>query len=186
MKNTHAKRLVDRITAINWQEEELSFTHGAYRAHLMREYLRRAAAWIRKLEKQASTPSFGTGHSGNWPFVDFARVVDPSVAPNSELAYRLDDFLAEYVSVPLAGKICRQALSWYSLLDESLSRFPDLPDPFDPLIIIFERGGGFWVENGFIDFVTHRVRLADWEQHLDRGPLASLDSEYLDSLDKDE
>ncbi|MFI7892332.1 hypothetical protein ACIFUY_13845 [Streptomyces sp. CACIS-1.16CA] len=186
MKNTQAKRLVDRITAINWQEEELSFTHGASRAHLMREYLRRAAVWVSELEKHPSTPSFGTDHSDNWPFIDFARVLDSSVTPNPELASRLDNFLAEYASAPLTGKICRHALNWHSLPGGSLSGFPNLPNPFDPLIIIFERGGGFWVENGFIDFFTHRVRLADWSQHVNRRPLVSLSTDYLDSLDEDE
>ncbi|MFE6769822.1 hypothetical protein ACFVFD_12705 [Streptomyces fimicarius] len=186
MKNIHAKPLVDRISTIDWQEEELSFTHGASRAQLMREYLRRAAVWIHELEKGTSSPPFGTGYSNNWPFIDFAHAVDHSVTPDPELASRLDNFLAEYASAPLTGKICHYALNWYSLSDEAISRFPDLPDPFEPLIAIFERGGGFWIENGFIDFVAHRVRLTDWGQHLDRQPLASLSTEYLDSLDEDQ
>ncbi|WP_405482015.1 hypothetical protein [Streptomyces anulatus] len=77
-------------------------------------------------------------------------------------------------------------MNWASLPDEALSKFPDLPDPFEPLINLFERGGGFWVENGFIDFVEYRVRLSGWQEHIDRQPLSSLDSDYLDSLNEDQ
>ncbi|MGW7091494.1 hypothetical protein [Streptomyces sp. NPDC054874] len=184
MKKIHAEPLVDRITAINWQEAELSFTHGPSRAKLMREYLRRAALWVQELEKKNLTSPFGAGQPEDWPFVDIAHRIDCSVRPSAELAARLNDFLSEHASAPLTGKICRFVLSWASLPDEVLSRFPDLPDPFEPLIILFERGGGFWVENGFIDFVDYRVRLSGWQEHLDRQPLPSLDASYLNSLDE--
>ncbi|MDG9683406.1 hypothetical protein QC334_11770 [Streptomyces sp. DH18] len=186
MKKIYAESLVDRISAINWQEEELSFTHGPSRAKLMREYLRRAALWVQELEKKNLIPPFGAGQPEDWPFVDIAHRIDSSVSPNAEISARLNDFLSEHASALLTGKICRFALNWASLPDEALSKFPDLPDPFEPLINLFERGGGFWVENGFIDFVAYRVRLSGWQEHIDRQPLSSLDSDYLDSLDEDQ
>ncbi|MGW6285494.1 hypothetical protein [Streptomyces sp. NPDC055107] len=186
MKKIHAEPLVDRISAINWQEEELSFVHGPSRAKLMREYLRRAALWVQELEKKNPIPAFGAGQPEGWPFIDIAYRIDSSVSPSAELAARLCDFLSEHASAPLTGRICRYALSWASLPDGVLSEFPDLPDPFEPLIILFERGGGFWIENGFIDFVGYRVRLSCWQEHLDRQPLSSLDTYYLNSLDQNQ
>ncbi|MGW5926320.1 hypothetical protein ACWF2L_08730 [Streptomyces anulatus] len=182
----HAESLVDRISVINWQVEELSFTHGPSRAKLMREHLRRAALWVQELEKKNLIPPFGAGQPEGWLFADIAHEIDSSVSPSAELSARLNDFLSENTSAPLAGRICRFALNWASLPDETLSNFPDLPGPFEPLINLFGRGGGFWVENEFIDFVEYRVRLSGWQVHIDRQPLSSLDASYLNSLDENQ
>lgn len=95
---------MDRISAINWQEEERSFTHGPSRAELMREYLRRAALWVQELEKNNLIPPFGAGQPEDWPFVDIAHRIDSSVIPSTEISARLNDFLSEHRSALLTGK----------------------------------------------------------------------------------
>ncbi|MCX4677092.1 hypothetical protein OG413_17595 [Streptomyces sp. NBC_01433] len=186
MKNQTATSLVERISAIDWQAGECDFTHGASRSRLMREYLHRAALWVQEFQKHADRSIFDVSHSERWPFFDMARSVDPSARPDPDTTARLDAFLFDQASGPLVGKICHAALNWTSLSTASLSKYPNLPAPFEPLIVLFERGGAFWVENGFTDFITHRVRLTTREDHIDSEPLSSLDNENLDSLDEDQ
>ncbi|MFC6984180.1 hypothetical protein [Streptomyces cirratus] len=176
---------MDRIVAIDWRAAEHDVEHGASRARLMREYLRRAALWVREFQKSDPHPVFGVGRPENWPFFDIARRVDPRVRAEAALAARLDTFLAEHASGFLVGAASRAALHWASLPSESLGRFPPLPDPFEPLVLLLERGGGFCIENGFIDFVAHRVRLTSWQDHVATPPIPSLSPVALDALDRD-
>ncbi|MGW7022602.1 hypothetical protein ACWGGS_25125 [Streptomyces decoyicus] len=185
MSNGRANALVERIIAINWHTAGDSFEHGTSRAWLMREYLRRAALWVQELQKEEHRPFFDVAQSDRWPFFDIAQRVDPLVRADEEVASRLDEFLSEHASSLLVGRVCRAALNWKSLSEESLAKFPDLPDPFEPLILLFERGGGFWIENGFIDFVASRVRLATWDEHVAAEPLTLLDVGTLDALDEE-
>ncbi|MCF3180791.1 hypothetical protein IPZ70_12735 [Streptomyces polychromogenes] len=184
MSNERANAVVGRITAIDWRAVGESFEHGTSCARLMREYLRRAALWVQKLQKVHPGPFFDVSQSDRRPFFDIAKYVDPSVHADDELVEELDGFLSEYSSSLLTGRICRAALNWASLTDESLAGFGDLPDPFEPLLLVFERGGAFWIENGFIDFVASRVRPATWEDHLATEPMASLDGAVLDAIDE--
>ncbi|MEU8462798.1 hypothetical protein [Streptomyces sp. NPDC029003] len=185
MSDEHAKVVVEKISAIDWRAAEESFEHGTSSARLMREYLRRAAIWVQELQKAQPDPLFDVAQSDRWPFFDLARYVDPSVRPDSELAAELDAFLAEHSSSLLTGRICRAALNWASLSPEALAGFGDLPDPFEPLLLVFERSGAFWIENGFIDFVASRVRLGSWEDHVAAAPLLSLDRAALDAMDQE-
>ncbi|MEU6894059.1 hypothetical protein ABZ934_20070 [Streptomyces sp. NPDC046557] len=149
----------------------------------MREYPRRTALWVAELRKDGPPPFFGTGHPDNWPFCDIAARVDPRVRAEEAIAARLDAFLSEHASGFLVGTVCRAALRWASLPDEALARYPHLPDPFEPLVLLLERGGGFSIENGFIDFIAHRVRLTRWEEHTATPPIPSLTPDALDALD---
>ncbi|MEU9718057.1 hypothetical protein [Streptomyces sp. NPDC047976] len=160
-----ADRLVGRVTAIDWRAREHDFGHGPECARLLREYLRRAALWVRELQTDRPGDFFDVGQPDRWPFFDLARRVDPSVRADPELLARLDGFLAVHASSPLTGRICRAALNWASLPAGALAPFAGLPDPFEPLVGVFESGGGFWIENGFVDFVECRVRLGTWQEH---------------------
>ncbi|MFF1559957.1 hypothetical protein [Streptomyces sp. NPDC058279] len=171
------------MVAIDWRAAGYDFEHGASRARLMREYLRRAALWVAELRKDGPRPFFGAGDPDHWPFFDIAARVDPRVRAEEAIAARLDAFLSEHASGFLVGTVCRAALHWASLSDESLARYPHLPDPFEPLVLLLERGGGFSIENGFIDFVAHRVRLTRWEDHVTAPPIAFLTRDALDALD---
>ncbi|MET8752912.1 hypothetical protein ABZW32_22840 [Streptomyces sp. NPDC004667] len=182
MSNEYEKFVVERISAIDWRATEESFEHGTSSARLMRGYLRRAALWVQELQKAQPTPFFEVTQPERWPFFDIARHVDASVRPDAELAAELEAILAERSSSRLVGRICQAALNWASLSPDALARFCVLPDPFEPIILVFEQSGAFWIENGFIDFVAGRVRLTTWEDHLATEPLSALDKAALDAM----
>jgi hypothetical protein len=58
-----------------------------------------------------------------------------------------------------------------------------LPDPYDPLILLYERGGDFYFEQGCFHFPVGcfpRGRLSD---HYSLSPHILLDEQVLDQLD---
>ncbi|MGW2255974.1 hypothetical protein ACWCXH_38400 [Kitasatospora sp. NPDC001660] len=61
---------------------------------------------------------------------------------------------------------------------------PDLPDPYEPLLLMLERGGwcGLVIENRVADFAIVRVPLGTWHDHLSTEPVVSLDRATLDAL----
>jgi hypothetical protein len=58
-----------------------------------------------------------------------------------------------------------------------------LEDPFEPLILMYERGGGFATENGFVDVDMAGIPLRSWRDHLSSQPIVELDAATLDRLD---
>ena len=55
------------------------------------------------------------------------------------------------VGWPSVDVSCRAALRWAAVHDARMPLPPQLEDPFEPLLLMFERGGGFTTEHGFID-----------------------------------
>ncbi|MEV7024158.1 pentapeptide repeat-containing protein [Kitasatospora sp. NPDC093558] len=152
-----ARSMLDRLTAVDWRDEDAAYAHAASRSRLFREYLRRSALWA-----QAYQPG------QDWPFVDLAAHVDPTVQVDAELAEQLDAFLEANVGFVKAKALCRAALRWAALLDGSTVHLPELADPFEPLLRMFERGGwcGLVIENRVADFFTLRVPFGRWQDHL--------------------
>ncbi|MEU8516845.1 hypothetical protein AB0C76_35445 [Kitasatospora sp. NPDC048722] len=168
-----ARAAVERLTTIDWRDEDTAFTHAASRSRLFREHLRRSALWT-----QAYEPA------GDWPVVDLAASVDPTAQVDAELAARLDAFLEANVADVRAKALCRAALRWATLLDTSAARLPELDDPFEPLLLMLERGGwcGLVIENGVADFAVARVPFGTWQDHLSTEPVVQLDSSALGAL----
>jgi hypothetical protein len=71
-------------------------------------------------------------------------------------------------------KACVCALHWAALTAAPDVVLPDLPDPFEPLVWMFERGGGFVLESGFIDVGLASVRWQTWRDHLREEPIVAL------------
>ncbi|WP_220270057.1 hypothetical protein, partial [Marinitenerispora sediminis] len=120
------QELADRILAF-----DLS-TGGRQRKSpvvLMREYLRRRAWWAREVE--------GAG----WPFGDLAAAIDPAVRADPELVHRVRESFPYWV-FGMVLDTCEWALH-FRALQESGASLPDLPDPFEPLLLMYERGDGF-------------------------------------------
>ena len=169
---TRAAVTLARLLAIDW-DSPLAFDHRQSRPRLMKEYLRRAALWARELD--GGKP---------WPFFDIAELIAPDVHPPQELADQLEVLINERIGWPAVQTSCRAALRWAALLDSGHPIPSGLPDPYEPLLLMFERGGGFITEHGFIELDGASVSRRSVADYLSDEPvLAGFDPDYLDALD---
>jgi hypothetical protein len=60
---------------------------------------------------------------------------------------------------------------------------PGLEDPFEPLLLMFDRGGGWTIEAGFIDVDGSAIRQRTWLDHLTASPAVTLDRSTLEAFD---
>ncbi|MCX4745567.1 hypothetical protein OG455_08525 [Kitasatospora sp. NBC_01287] len=171
MTDDPSRAALDRVRAVVWNDWDGAFEHTRSRAALMREYLRRAALWAR-----------WCGAEEAWPFLDLAERVDPGTRAAEDVVDELEEYLAEQVGRHSIRETCRGAVQWAALRAGSHVELPDLPDPYEPLLLMYERGGGFHIEE-FIDLNGVMVRLKRLEDHLSPEPVVALDRAALDALD---
>jgi hypothetical protein len=158
-----------RLNAVDWQR------HG-YRtwskAKLMLEYFRRIAQWSDAYECAEPVP-----------FFDLARYVDPEVRADP-------DVVEEAVRRAAGGGWNAQQtvpyiLHWAAVRATPGRVFPaGLTDPFEPLLLLFERDGGFHTSNGYAEMEYLSVPLAKWRERASRPPMPSLDPATLDEIDR--
>ncbi|MFJ3215832.1 hypothetical protein ACIPLC_07935 [Kitasatospora sp. NPDC086801] len=160
MDTAHA--LADRLLNVDWSPLN---TDPRLRISLMREFLRRSALWAHQLE------------SGAWPFFDVAALIDPSVRADPGLVEQVSKSCA--LQHPAVQQTCVGALHFAALQETSESPF-QLPNPFEPIVSLFENGGGFALDGtGMIDIDIDASmskgrlegRLEDWlEDWLEHTP----------------
>ncbi|WP_189334786.1 hypothetical protein [Actinoplanes ianthinogenes] len=156
----------ERIRAISWAQ---SMDHVYSRTLLMREFLRRAAVVV--------------GDSGppGWPFCDLVAVVDPSVRADAALVAEVAGAVrgaGQFTPIP---ETCVAALHGARLAAE---RAVPWPDPFEPLLLMYERGGAFTFNGaGMIEVDLVGIPRRTPREYLSVAPIASLDAAYLDEAD---
>ncbi|MGK5637755.1 hypothetical protein ACSNOK_05455 [Streptomyces sp. URMC 126] len=69
------------------------------------------------------------------------------------------------------------------MLDETSIHLARLPDPYEPLFVLYERGGEFSVEHGHAAFLPWRLPLESRDRYLSRDPVVALDEAVLDAID---
>jgi hypothetical protein len=134
---SHSEMMLGRLLAVDWTAGT-SFDHARSRARLIREYLRRSAWWARTLDAVAE-----------WPFFDIAAHLAPEVHVPEDLARQLEDLISTRIGWPSVAEACRAALHWAALTDARIPPAYGLDDPYEPLVLLFERGR--WLQ--------HRTRL---------------------------
>ncbi|MEU8819809.1 hypothetical protein [Actinoplanes sp. NPDC048796] len=157
--------MADRLVAVNYERNgDKSWSKAA----LLREYFRRAALWAEAYDCDSRTP-----------FFDIAECVAPAV--------RADPAVVEAV-VRGVDDGTRNAITWVAplLLHWAAVSAPpsELPEPFEPLILLFERGGGFHTENGEVDLEYLAVPMRGWRERASAAPMASFAPEVLDEIDR--
>lgn len=166
--SVHVNDLAHRLLAVNWSER---FAQRRSQVALMREYLRRSALWSREL------------NSKGWPFFDIAADIDPKVRAEPSIVSGLKEGLPGGL-YPMVVRTCVWSLHFAALRDAGIP-IPDLPDPFEPLILMYERGNGFKLEGtGFIEVDFIGVRKGTREDHLVSEQRAPMNRAALDALDR--
>jgi hypothetical protein len=173
-QQSHATATLSRLLTVDWDGDfDVSYRHAVSRAKLMREYLRRSARWADRLNA-----------TSEWPFFDIAGRLAPEIEPPAELARQLEDAIVERTGWPSHRTVARAALRWAALLDAGTPFPPDLGDPFEPLLLMFDRGGAYTTEAGFIDLGASSVPRRTWYDNLSTDPVTALDPATLDALDQ--
>lgn len=167
-----AERMVERLRAVKW-DDDAAFAQQASRARLTREFLRRTAQWALTL-----------GAEQGWPFSDLAGAVDPEVAVDPALLARLEPDESSGDPYPVQPDIATAIVRWAALGDLPRQRFPQLDDPYEPMLALFDRGGGYARGAGFIElgFVSFPIRSVAERAGLEPVP---IDAATLDALDRE-
>jgi len=160
----------DRLRAINWADDSAAFDHPHSRALLMREYLRRAALWAKAYDAEPS-----------WPFFDIAEHIDAEITISPHIADELERLLEDLAPASLRTT-CRRAVRWAALRETRNDLPTDLPDPYEPLLAMYERGGGYYLEE-YLDLNGVMIPLGDVESNASAPPFLTLAPATLDALD---
>ncbi|MFC7329865.1 hypothetical protein [Marinactinospora rubrisoli] len=162
------KTLADRISAFDFPE---SVAKERSQVALMREYLRREAWWAQEVGGVC------------WPFGDLAAEFDETVRADEDLVRQVRSSFPYYV-FPIVKDTCVWALH-FRALQASGAALPGLPDPYEPLLLMYERGNGFSMcQPSFIDVAGVGVRRGRLADHLDPEPRAPMDPAELDAMDR--
>ncbi|MFI8461447.1 hypothetical protein [Kitasatospora sp. NPDC085464] len=173
MSKSLTDAMMERLMGIKWTNQAGYNAHAGSRSRLMVEYLRRASLWAEVL-----------GGPPKWPIFDIAGALAPEIQVDPEVAERLEEFLVAHVGGISTENACRAAVRWATLQDTPGVRLPDLPDPFEPLIILYERGGEVIADESWaFTFAAVRVQIKPWREHLSAEPAVALDPATLDALD---
>ncbi|MDI6104822.1 hypothetical protein QLQ12_40160 [Actinoplanes sp. NEAU-A12] len=161
------RAMVDRLSAINWERHG----HRCWsKAALLKEYFRRAALWADAY--QCDTPV---------PFFDIAACVDPGVRADQAA---IDGLLAKVDGGWDVDHVTPYILHWAALRRTGFVLPADLDDPFEPLVLLFERDGGFHTENGEVDLEYLSVSMRRWRARAGNPPMASFATGTLDEIDR--
>ncbi|MER7771788.1 hypothetical protein [Kitasatospora sp. NPDC096140] len=165
--------MMERLAGIKWTNMEGHNAHAISMSRLMVEYLRRASLWAEVL-----------GGPPKWPIFDIAGALAPEIQVDPVVAERLEDFLIAHVGGISTENACRAAVRWATLRDTAGIQLPDLPEPFEPLIVMYERGGELVPDESWaFNFGIRRVQIKPWREHLSAEPAVALDPATLDALD---
>ncbi len=157
---------IERLMAIEWST---GFTFRRSHWFLMKEHLRRMALWAKALERERK-----------WPFFDLAAEINPDIRANPDLIRELKR------SIPIYPASMWKTIEWFLQWAELSGRqnIPfDLPAPYEPLIVMYERGGTMKREQSFIDTQGGTVTIRTIEDDLQDKPIVELRAKLLDQLD---
>ncbi|GGN18910.1 hypothetical protein FHR83_004010 [Actinoplanes campanulatus] len=165
------RAMADRLGAIDWERHG----HRCWsKSVLLKEYFRRAAQWAAAYRCDSPVP-----------FFDIALCVDSRVRIDQHVL----DGVIEKIAAGRGGLNVKQVtpfiLRWAALRATPGIDLPThLEDPFEPLILLFERDGGFHTENGEVDLEYRSVPMRGWRKRADSPPMPSFAPDALDEIDR--
>ncbi len=175
MNSEREATTLNRILSLEWQGGDLS--RQTSQLALFGEYLRRFGRWCHRLEWWEAHPVASD--------LPGQLVTDDQAAPvNTTLMQQTLRTLGE--TTVYERMLLTRVLNWAAIADDETVLRYQLPDPYEPLLMFFERGG--WLDKAQGDSawkVSGRVERLNkaWTYHdLDAVPLD--DPAYFNALDE--
>jgi hypothetical protein len=173
--NTYEKAL-NRVMAITQEENYDRLSSSVY---LFKEYLRRIALWALALD-------YYTEIFTRWAFFDVALVAAPTMRADEADLETLGHFLTERPRGLWSNNVCRWYLHWAMAEERSGLAAYDLPAPYDPLILLFERSGlsaGLHHGTPQVGVLLLSNNSGNIRAHASPIPIVELDNDILDEID---
>lgn len=175
MSQARVNAALERLLKIEW-----AYIEGRDKSQLklMTQYLGRAALWTDRLKSD-----------GSWPFYDIGDYLAPDIHVPEEFSQRLKNYSDYLVSQGRYRNsrpklVCEWYLRWEAIRETGRASKYELPDPYEPLVLMFERGGSFTTEHGFIELGACSIRPDHWKSIARNYSPIELTTEYLDQLDQ--
>jgi hypothetical protein len=151
------EQLCRRVGQIEWGQDDRA---AALHVRLAREYLRRSALWAQRLAR-----------SGDWPFFDIAQAVDSGLRADADLLATAREALEANGASWWGQRICEWALHFAALPPDQ----GGLPQPYEPLLVLFEKHGDFTTESSVMN-LDYAIGLpfGTWQEHLSQTPVVDL------------
>ncbi|MDB5387984.1 MAG: hypothetical protein JWM11_3630 [Planctomycetaceae bacterium] len=134
---------IDDVVKLLRQPRQVTAVSTSVCVDLMREFLRREALWARRLSIEAALP-----------FANIPSAVVPGVDSATQYAADLSSYACSIVEYESLSNI----LNWLSIKRTHSSEVVNygLPDPYAPLVQIFEFNGTFTREHRVYVDVNHQ------------------------------
>jgi len=175
--STALERVLEKIKSIDWTVAEYwmeSDQHLKSNSKLLLEHYHRLASWCDALQKPY------------WPSVDVLHLFNLNIddeREQDEIHHQLI-LSASYLGFH-AWIDWVKWFHWLLVEEYATKAYLHLPDPFAPLIRMYERGGTYYTEHGFVYNGRMGYRLAQFprEDYIHMSFVSSLDDATLDALD---
>jgi hypothetical protein len=143
----------------------------------MKEHLRRMALWAKAVNYTPKWP--------HWIVFDVAKHVNPSIRAPSETVDLLKRHLDNTEANIFACDICSLYLHWAAIRNSAEVKSFALPGPYEAVMLMFERGGFFYVEHGFVgvDIAMIPPSKTSVNAYASSTPVVELDIAVLDKID---
>lgn len=171
--------MLERLRAYQWPKHGKG-THHASTLLLAREYYRRMLLWGRALNCQL------TGHQ--WAFFSVIREIGLGYEVDKKVYDEISDmrkisWLTRYTFLCI--------LAWAAMNDSSEVKQFQLPNPYDPLLFMYDRGSQFYRGIGdagveLMDTHAWMFGITSTQKFYEKPtPFVELNHDVLDALDAD-
>lgn len=170
--------MLQRILSVDW-----TYDPSRRRSHeaLFKEFLRRQVLWLDALDQMEDYPCY-----------DLATLVNDKVRASMDATNAVRHHLSGCAlnSTMILSGVLENTLHWAALEDTGLIPANKLPPPYEPIVILYERGGTFTIEHMFGRFVIAydnrgpSLPRSPWRRWHQDEPFVELASTALDALDR--
>ena len=139
MSEVEVDKTLARILAVDWQYDP---SQQAVHVRLLKEHFRRVVEWTKALDAK---PMFYMG--------DLAGFIDPEIRAAPEKVAALRSHLVDK-TWPSFVRMLEYTLHWAALKDTpEIESYRSLPDPFEPILVLYERGGTVTIDRKTGDYL---------------------------------
>ena len=165
--NGSLEEALERLLSISWHKDS---SDGEVDADLVGEYIRRVAILTEKFQLKLTNPFFS-------PIAVISISGELSaVAMRKFLSEVGDSALLENAYV---RRVCECYLQWCEGVDSGVEVAATIPDLFDPMIALLERGGSFGLHHGEVLVGNGAIPLKNWRAFTSAVPMYPMSFEKL-------